>query len=40
MILMECEQCTARTLNKFVIETENGQLIHCICNACYAEWVE
>ena len=40
MILMVCEQCDARTLNKFVIETDAGQLVHCICNTCYSEWVE
>ena len=48
--LEQCAQCDTRTLNRFVIEVEvnNGelppdnvvQLVHCICNSCYAEWVE
>jgi hypothetical protein len=38
--LQECAQCDTRTLNRFVIETENGHIVHCICNTCYAEWVE
>ena len=38
--LEQCAQCETRTLNRFVIEVDGGQIVHCICNDCYAEWVE
>jgi len=38
--LEQCTQCDVRTLNRFVIETDAGQIVHCICNTCYSEWVE
>ncbi len=38
--LAQCGQCDTRTLNRFIIETADGHIVHCICNSCYAEWVE
>lgn len=38
--LEQCAQCDTRTLNRFVIQTDKGQIVHCICNTCYSEWVE